>query len=169
MSITATLGGTRPDNYDVNLNVFREKFTADGAIVAGQLVTLTGNMTVEAVASGSTHTNPTIGIAYKDAADGEELAVYTSFLAVRDGVTATASLVAGMPVRSNGLVSGVESFKSPAVGEIVNAVVLSVGGATAGSATKVGILLSPYTHSVTAYAKAESKIKTNFNQAIKSN
>ena len=144
MSITATLGGTRPDNYDVNLNAFREKFTADGAIVAGQLVTLTGNMTVEAVTSGSTHTNPTIGIAYKDVADGEELAVYTTFLAVRGGVTATASLVAGMPVRSNGLVNGAESFITPTAGQVANAVILSVGGATVGSTTKVGVLLSPY-------------------------
>lgn len=146
MGVTATLGGDRGTNYQVNQNLFREKFTADGAIVAGQLVTLTGNMTVEAVASGSTHTFPTIGIAYDDAADGEEVVVHTLFAAIKDGVAASTNMAAGFPVRSNGLVSGDDSFKNATAGEIVNAVVLSSGGATVGSSVKVGVLLSPYIH-----------------------
>ena len=145
MSITSTTGGTRPSNFDVNLASFRQGFTADGAIKAGQTVTLTGNMTVSAVASDSTHTNVTIGVAYDDAADAEMVNVYTNFLAIKEGVTATASLVAGNPVRANGLVSEVESFKTAATGEVVNAVVLSVGGATVGSTTKVGVLFGVYT------------------------
>lgn len=144
MGVTAALGGDRGTNYQVNQNLYREQFTADGAILGGQLVTLTGNMKVSAVVTGSTHTNPTIGIAFDDAADGEKVVVHTVFAAVKDGVTATASLVAGMPVRSNGLVSGNDSFITPTTGQVANAVILSVGGATVGSTAKVGILLSPY-------------------------
>lgn len=86
--------GYMPTEFDANGSLVEQKLVADGALTAGQVVYISGDMKVKATAAASA---AVLGVAMFDAKDGEPVAVECEGLFK---LTAAGAITAGALVES---------------------------------------------------------------------
>lgn len=104
--------------------------TAGAAITAGQVVELTGDETVQAAGANSTKV---IGVALKDAAANEKVAVITEGVVE---VTASGSISAGAKLAS-AAGGKVAAWSASAAGDSAKIIGVALEAATDGNAVKI--------------------------------
>lgn len=108
--------GYMPTEFNSSGALVEQKLVADGALVAGQVVYVSGNMKVKATAAA---TAAVIGVAMFDAKDGEPVAVECEGLFE---LTASAAITAGALVESaaGGKVATIGGTPVKAIGIALN-------------------------------------------------
>ena len=109
--------GYMPTEFDANGNLVEQKLVADGDLIAGQVVYISGNMKVKATAAAS---KAVLGVAMFDAKSGEPVAVECEGLFK---LTASAAITAGSQVESaaGGKVATVGDTATKVIGIALNA------------------------------------------------
>lgn len=109
--------GYMPTEFDTNGKLVEQKLTADGNLIAGQVVYISGDMKVKATTAAS---KAVLGVAMFDAKSGEPVAVECEGLFK---LTASAAITAGSQVESaaGGKVAAAGSSVTKVIGIALNA------------------------------------------------